>query len=444
MFFSVCHLAREAFRRRAIQDVDVVCEDSTNETSLGTESRESWLERTCTRLRRNDPTIEELELDSGENSFDDDDIMVLSDSLRKNHVVSRLVFRNVKVSENAFQYLTPMLKNTNSITALHLEESGIEGQIAVAMALSLNPMSRIRIVHVKGDLIAPKSAQALGLMLKTNRSLTELRLCHNRIDAESVSCIALGLKCNRGLKILDLLGNRLDDLAVSKIANALAYNESLEFLCLDFNDFGYRGVRSIASMLRQNRHLKELHLFGNRIDSAGAERLAEALYHNSTLETLILSFNQIGDEGAAALAKALTANTSLTKMWFPSNAIGNEGLQAFGEFLPRMKVLEELNVGDFFDNVAAEALLEGLKLNTRLSVLYMESPVYDECWMEDKLDFYLRLNKSGRSLLQTSEAPTALWATALAKANLNESEQGSPDVLFYMLKEKPDLFDFVR
>jgi Ran GTPase-activating protein (RanGAP) involved in mRNA processing and transport len=435
MFFSLfCSRAREAFRHRAIEDVDVDRCDSTEGTSSGSNFHESWLERTCEALRRNDPSIEELEIGLADDSFDDDDFIAVSDALRNNRVVNRLVFRSAKMGGNASLYLTPMLKNTKSITALHLEGLGEEGQIAVALALTLNTMTSIQVLHFKGSLIDPRSAQALGLMLKENRSLTEIRLCHNQIDADSILCIAQGLRGNRNLMFLDLLGNGLDDVAVSKISNALAYNESLEFLCLDF----------IASMLRQNKHLQELHLFGNRIDSTGAERLAEALCKNSTLESLILSFNQIGDEGAAALAKALTVNTTLTKIWFPSNSIGNEGLQAFGEFLPNMKGLEQLHVGDFFDNVAAEALLEGLKLNTRIAVLYMESPVYDESWMEEKLDFYLRLNKSGRSLLQATDAPTAVWATALERANRNESQKGSPDVLFYMLREKPDLFDYLR
>jgi hypothetical protein len=159
---------------------------------------------------------------------------------------------------------------------------------------------------------------------------------------------------------------------------------------------------------------------------------------------LILSYNQIGDDGAAALAKALTINTSLTKLWFPSNGIGNKGLQTIGKFLPKMKGLEQLCVGDLFDDFAAEELLEGLKSNTRLSVLYIESPVYDSDWIEEKFDFYLRLNKSGRSLLNAPNAPISLWAIALGRANSNKSKTGTPDILFQMLRQKPDLFDFLR
>ena len=445
MLFSICIRAIERFRPRAIEDVNVGCDDSTEETA----SREdlddsSWLERTCDSLRANTLTLKELEIDSEEKSLDDGDIITLCDALNSNEVVTRLIFRNVDFGENENIHLAQVLQNTNSISTVHLEETRGIGQLAVATALHLNTTSSVRVLHLKGNLIDQSSSQAIGQMLKTNRSLSELKLCHNSLDADSVSFIAQGLKRNYGLRVLDLLGNGLDDVGVSKISNALAHNESLEFLCLDFNDFGYFGVKSIASMLCTNQHIKELHLFGNRIDSCGAQTLADALLKNSSLETLILSFNQIGDAGAAALAKALTVNKSLTKIWFPSNSVGIDGLRAFGECLPRMKVLEELHVGHFFDSDAVEALLKGLRLNTSLSVLYMESPVHDETSIEDKVDFYLRLNKSGRSLLKSPDAPTSLWAKALERANVNEGERGAPDVLYFMLRQRPDLFNFVR
>jgi Ran GTPase-activating protein (RanGAP) involved in mRNA processing and transport len=442
MFFSICSRVKESFHSRAIiEDIHKIDESSFEEMTDASYSEE-WLESTCRGLQCNDPDIRHVEIDPGKNSFDDEAVMALSDSLRKNTVVARLVLRNVDIGKGGPMYLTPMLKNTKSIRALHLEDVRGKGHIAVAMALSLNSMSSIETLHLKGNHVDLQSAEALGLMLTMNCSLTELRLCHNIIDPECVSSLAHGLKKNRGLKILDLLGNGLGDVAVSKIAGALACNNTLEVLCLDFNEFGSPGVQAIADMLRHNEGLEELHLFGNRIDATGARSLADALCHNKTLKILILSFNQIGDDGAAALARALTVNTSLTKIWFPSNSIGNDGLHAFGENLPRMKGLEQLHVGDFFDNQAAESLLEGLKLNMRLSVLYMESPVYDDEWMDDKLDFYLRLNKCGRSLLQAPDAPATLWPTALARANLNESAENYPDVLYYLLREKPDLFEF--
>lgn len=445
MLFSACRRVREALRVRAIEATEVVYEDSndSDEESIDDPDPTTWLKSICCSLRRND-SLDTLDIDAQKISLADNDILTLYECLRDNHVLSTLMLRNIKMKMNAATFNLDQIsiskKNdtNNSLQLLHIEESGKQ---ILTMGLSLTSYNSLRTLNLKGNFIDSQSAETLGQMLKSNGSLRELHVCHNRFDSESIKCFANGLKSNQSLKILSMLENGLDDVAVTDIVNAVAHNNSLEFLCLDFNDFGYLGIQTTASMLKTNKCLKELHLFGNRIDSSGAELLADALCNNSTLRTLIISYNQIGDQGATALAKALTVNTTLTKLWCPSNHIGNEGLQAFGKYLPKMKGLEELHVDDLFDDFAAEDLIEGLKFNTRLTTLYIESPIYDHNWVERQLDFYLRLNRSGRSLFNSQNAPLSLWAAALEKANKNCHPRGTPDVLYSMLHQKPDLFD---
>jgi hypothetical protein len=422
-----------------------------------------WLQRVCRDVKRNDPTIDEVEIDHrGELcTFDDTDMGLLRDAMHKNRFVKSLVLRNVTIDKNSAEHFKEILQSdSNALTTIHMEEiRGGEGPLACALAFTLNPISTVQTLHLKGNSIDLCTCRAIGLMLKSNRSLTELRLCQNSIYLEGVSYISLGLMGNRTIRILDLEGNALNDVSVSKISNALVHNETLEFLCLDFNDFGQFGTRAIASMLQRNRSLKELHLFGNQIDSVGASALACSLHQNSSLKKLILSFNNIGNEGAKALAQALTVNLTLTHLSFPSNSIWNEGLEAFGDCLPKMKGLEQLNVGELYDIPAADALLKGLKCNTRLSTLYLQLPVCEEYYSEDEedsdgassnqsfttpvedgIDFFLRLNKSGRSLLHSAApAPLPLWAEALGKANNNQSAAGIPDVLYHLIRQQPNL-----
>jgi Ran GTPase-activating protein (RanGAP) involved in mRNA processing and transport len=454
-------------------------EESTQETEIENECFDFWLQRVCRDVKNNDPTIDEVEIDHyGEQlcSFDSTDMMMLSDAMETNTFVTSLIFRNIQIDKCSAEHLKSILQNnSNSITNLQMEEihgGGGEGLMATAIALTLNPTSSINTLHLKGNIIDSSSARAIGLMLKSNVCLTELRMCQDSIDEEGISYISLGLASNRTLRVLDLEGNALNDISVSKISNSLVHNDTLEFLCLDFNDFGEFGTRAIASMIRKNIRLKELHLFGNHINSIGAIDLADSLRHNTSLTTLILSFNNIGDEGVKVLAEALKVNTSLTHLSLPSNSIWNEGFQTLGDCLPEMKGLEQLNVGELYDTTAADALLAGLKYNTRLSTLYIQLPTCDESYyyqendesssssssssssndgdgssschscttpVEDDINFFLRLNRSGRSLLNSSHAPTALWSTALEKATINQSETGVPDVLYHLLCEKPDL-----
>lgn len=439
MLFSVCRRAREALRRRAIEDVPATNIEAEEE-KFEEPDPASWLKSICGSLRRND-SLDTLDIDAQKTSLADDDILTLYDALRNNHVLSNLLFRNIRFKMNNTLNLEPISKDANtSIKLLHIEESGKQ---ILAMGLSLTSYDYIRTLNLKGNLIDVQSAEAIGLILQSNGSLRELRICHNRFDDEGIKFLANGLRKNRNLKILDLLENGLNDKAILELMHSICYNDSLEFLCLDFNDFGFAGVQAISSMLKKNTCLKELHLFGNRIDSHGAGRIAEGLCHNSTLHTLILSYNQIGDQGAKALAQALTVNSTITKLWCPSNQIGNEGLQSIGRALPGMKGLEELHMDDLFDDFAALDLIEGMKFNTRVTTLYIESPIFAHDWVESKLDFYLRMNKSGRSILYAPNAPLSLWAPAFAKANRNCNEKGAPDVLYTILRQKPEMFDSV-
>ena len=436
-------------------------EESTNETEVE-ECFDFWLQRVCQDVKRNDPTIDEVEIDPrGELcTFDDTDMRLLRDALHKNSYVKSLILRNIDVDQKTAEHLKAILQsNTNAITSVQMEEiRGGEGPLVSALALTLNPMKNIQTLQLKGNIIDGLTSRAIGLMLRSNQSLRELRLCQNSIDVEGMSHISIGLMGNHTLRVLDLEGNALNDVSVSKISNSLVHNESLEFLCLDFNDFGQFGTRSIASMLRRNKFLKEITLFGNQIDSVGATALASSLRQNSSLKKLILSFNNIGNEGAKALAEALTVNLTLTHLSFPSNSIWNEGLEAFGDCLPKMKGLEQLNVGELYDTPAADALLKGLRCNTRLSTLHLQLPVCEEYYsefeessesdlhqncttpVEDSIDYFLRLNKSGRSLLHsTAPAPLSLWAEALGKANQNQTSTGIPDVLYHLIRQQPNI-----
>jgi len=417
-------------------------DDDMHETD---ESFETWFRRICEAVRQNDPSIDELELDCKDDSvcMNENDMKTLADAMQDNQFVTGLILQNMTINERAAEHLKRLIRQTNSIISLTLEEVEGEGCMAVARALTLNPGSSVRLLTLRGNVIDYSTSQALGLMAKSNRHILELRLQHNRIDAEAVSNLSLGLMVNRGLRVLDLMGNGLDDTSISKISNSLVYHDQLEYLCLDFNNFGVRGTQAIASMLRRNRRIQELHLFANRINSEGCRALADSLLFNESLKTLILSYNNIGDVGAKALGEALTVNSTLTKLWFSSNGIGTRGLIDFGASLPLMKGLEHLKVGDVFDMDAAAALLQGLKRNTRLSVLQLQSPICESCGIcsvEEKLNFFLRMNKSGRSILHSSDAtPSSLWSLALENANKNQHETGAPDVLYYMLRQKPDL-----
>ena len=132
-----------------------------------------------------------------------------------------------------------------------------------------------------------------------------------------------------------------------------------------------------------------------------------------------------------------------------------------------MQGFEQLNVGMLLDDWVEDVLVAALKHSIRLSILHMKKPVVVSFEEEDadeqlqqsqasvNMDFYLRLNRSGRRLLRDGCArnsnggggaddyddytPIGLWSNLLAHAASNTNSAGTPDVLYYLLQQKPDL-----
>ena len=433
------------------------------------------------RLQQNDPSLEEVDAGSANLVLDEERLFRLTDALRLHQIgtIRRVHLRNIRLPRKsaASTILAPALKNLHTLESLSLSDcspdenddtSSTDASLADALGVALfyNPsIASLSCSHCwRNHRDQPTQSPSLLSILHTARHLTELRLVHNYLDARAAQRLAQAVRHTPSLQRLDLTGNHMSDTAVTALMRGFqrgaAGGSRLQTLILDFNAFGDAGVASLARFLttsssrrsKRGGSLTELHLFGNRVSCVGAQHLAAALRVNATLQSLVLSFNQIGDEGVVALAQALTINTTLTKMWFPSNAIGCDGMLSFAEHLPRMKGLEQLNVGLLLHEQAAKALAAAVQCNMRLSVLHMEQVPEEENEQAtaQQMDFYLRLNRSGRRLLQQSDGgagqtlpavPLGLWTHVLAKSSRHSSPTGAPDVLHYWIRAKPELMD---
>jgi hypothetical protein len=112
VFFTIFGRAKETIflRQRQVNVLDRAIletdssfgEESTQETEMENECFDSWLQRVCRDMKNNDPTIDEVEIDHyGEQmcSFDSTDMMILSDAMETNTVVTSLIFRNIKIDK---------------------------------------------------------------------------------------------------------------------------------------------------------------------------------------------------------------------------------------------------------------------------------------------------------------------------------------------------------
>ena len=313
-----------------------------------------------------------------------------------------------------------------------------DGFLVDALAETLQYNSNITSLDFHGCWTKRTSSIDLGKVLSAAKHILDLRVVFCDVDKELATSIASGLERNQSLKSLDLTGNGIDGDSMEILKEGLLRNGSLTHLKLDFNPIGDRGVAHLADALTVNERLSELHLFRVNITPIGAEALAKALEVNRGLQMLETTYNAIGDRGVAAFARALTVNTTLKRLFSPVNGAGEDGIVEFARRLPEMRGLEGLSLGMLLDDRAVDALIEGLKCNTVLQDLFMEMPIEDADKTE-AIDFYLRLNRSGRRLVRDPSVPKGLWPHVLGRASSHISDDGTPDALHYLLQARPDL-----
>jgi hypothetical protein len=175
--------------------------------------------------------------------------------------------------------------------------------------------------------------------------------------------------------------------------------------------------------------------------------------NNDTSFDLVLQ-NVIESPSAAQSLIRATLTPSACKTLNLSNNpnIGYDGLRLIGEALPNSKISELLLNGvsewvayDDDDeelaetqklkcNLAAEALVQGVRNNVNLQVLNIEGLNLPSKAV-DEIDFYLKLNSTfGRHLLSKQQSlPLSIWSILLAGFNDKIS------VVFFYVRELPML-----
>ncbi|XP_072098241.1 leucine-rich repeat-containing protein 45 [Mobula birostris] len=170
----------------------------------------------------------------------------------------------------------------------------------------------------------------LGKVLMNDIVFTEILLCDCMLNEEGAKVLLHGLCTNTVIEILDLKGNNLRAAGAEALGKLLRQNKSLKRLILEWNALGMweEGFCIFCEGVRANKHLKHLDLRNNQVNHQDADELALALKHNETLEELDLRWNNIGLIGGRALLNALQQNKSLVRLELAGNNIPSDLLKA--------------------------------------------------------------------------------------------------------------------
>jgi Leucine Rich repeat len=195
-----------------------------------TQSIPPWLEEICSRLRSNDASLTNLNLNI--RRLTPVSCACLWDAIRDNSVLATLNLTNSLVPPIDLSPLMRGVANHASLKTLHLSYNKLVDVALVAVAL------------------------------RSNTSLEHIFVDYNRIQDDAV-LLANALKHNKTLKTLHLGKNQVDDRGAIALAAMLTVNETLEWISLLSNSIQAPGLAALENALQQNVTLKFLEIDQN-------------------------------------------------------------------------------------------------------------------------------------------------------------------------------------
>ncbi|XP_069339112.1 leucine-rich repeat-containing protein 45 isoform X1 [Eulemur rufifrons] len=207
------------------------------------------------------------------------------------------------------------------------KESGAEPQEAVLQ--QLHQLTRGRL-DLATQSLTVDTCRALGKLLQTEALLRELVLSDCMLSEEGATLLLQGLCTNPVVRLLDLKGNNLQAAGAEALGKLLRQNKSIQSLTLEWNHLGAweDAFATFCGGLSANGALQQLDLRYNQISHKGAEELALALKGNASLQQLDLRWNNIGLLGGRALVNCLPSNRTLWRLDLAGNNVPGDVLRA--------------------------------------------------------------------------------------------------------------------
>ncbi|XP_005530687.1 PREDICTED: leucine-rich repeat-containing protein 45 [Pseudopodoces humilis] len=182
-----------------------------------------------------------------------------------------------------------LLPGAAPFAALALGDCGLSEEGVRVLLHGLCSNTTIKTLDLKGNNLRTMGAEALGKLLRQNKSIRSLTLEWNSLGMweEGFSFFCQGLRANNFLQRLDLRNNQINHQGAGELAMALTQNTSLQELDLRWNNIGLLGGRALLNCLQSNKTLKKLELAGNNVPGDILKAVEQALDHNQDREAIL-------------------------------------------------------------------------------------------------------------------------------------------------------------
>ncbi|XP_042305273.1 leucine-rich repeat-containing protein 45 isoform X1 [Sceloporus undulatus] len=202
---------------------------------------------------------------------------------------SRLDFATQSLSVDTCGALGKLLQNELQFTEITLSDCMLSEEGAKLLLHGLCSNTVVKSLDLKGNNLRAVGAEALGKLLRQNKSIGSLTLEWNNLGIweESFAIFCEGIAANSHLQCLDLRNNQINHQGAGELAMALKRNSSLQELDLRWNNIGLLGGRALLNCLHSNRALRQLELAGNNVPSDILKAVDQAMEHNQERQTIL-------------------------------------------------------------------------------------------------------------------------------------------------------------
>ncbi|XP_023960489.1 leucine-rich repeat-containing protein 45 isoform X2 [Chrysemys picta bellii] len=209
--------------------------------------------------------------------------------LREGPGQSHLNFATQSLSVDTCRVLGKLLQDEILFTEILLSDCMLNEEGVRHLLNGLCSNTVVKSLDLKGNNLRALGAEALGKLLRQNKSIRSLTLEWNSLGMweEGFSLFCQGLGGNRFLQWLDLRNNQINHQGAGELAMALKCNSSLQELDLRWNNIGLLGGRALLSCLHSNKTLRRLELAGNNIPSDILKAVEQAMDHNQDRQTIL-------------------------------------------------------------------------------------------------------------------------------------------------------------
>jgi hypothetical protein len=233
-------------------------------------------------------------LDLADNRLTDLTLLPLTAKLASIRNLTHLDLSFNKIDESSKSLRDYLVREDCTLKLLLLDGADVDDGECRALASAVTKNRSLRTLSLAKNFIGKAEllnvlhpelitgGEALGVMLKENKTLTKLDLSWNSIRLDSAIALAESLESNDSLKVLNLGYNSFGDMPSQILAKALKTNKSLQELDLESNSLNPKAATVLANAISFNETLLKLNISGNTLGKIGAQALVAAIQRSST------------------------------------------------------------------------------------------------------------------------------------------------------------------